>query len=291
MGSTRVLHRRYLRGELDEEEWRQHLTQPFHSAGPINLRPFLDQEWYESGGYEVAMLGISFHVITIPSMPTVPGGWLSKHGSKLEDGTPPFSVLFSRDRFVRRVQAVKKQFKHTLTHPLLFEIATAPSLERALGSKAAFVEWERLQTGVGPEETKKQVPCSPVQNYVFHNGGSSLGNVSWIFCDYALPFLMTSQVDPLRPTEYPLGIDNPLSSRKYCARSEDAPTRIPATPTIKIIKSWKKLSVRAGELYLGAETKDQELSIFVSWDGSVFEDELVKEWLEEIRKATEYYLC
>lgn len=62
-------------------------------------------------------------------------------------------------------------------------------------------------------------------------------------------------------------------------------------PAIKIVESWKKLSVRAAELYLGAETKDQELSMFVFWDGNVFEDELVKEWLEEIRKATEYYLC
>jgi hypothetical protein len=63
------------------------------------------------------------------------------------------------------------------------------------------------------------------------------------------------------------------------------------TPTIRIVKSWKKLSVHPAEFYLGAETKDQELSIYVSWDGKVFEDELVEEWLEEIRKATVYYLC
>jgi hypothetical protein len=67
-------------------------------------------------------------------------------------------------------------------------------------------------------------------------------------------------------------------------------TGIPVTTTVTIVKSWKKLSVRAAELYLGAETKDQELSIFVSWDGNVFEDELVREWLGEVGKATEYYL-
>lgn len=72
---------------------------------------------------------------------------------------------------------------------------------------------------------------------------------------------------------------------------EDAPPETPTTPTIEIIKSWNKLSVRAAELYLGAETKGQELSISVSWDGNVFEDGLVEEWLKEIRKATEYYLC
>jgi len=93
----------------------------------------------------------------------------------------------------------------------------------------------------------------------------------------------------LRPTEYPLDPDNPLSSRKYHTGLKNA--QIPTTPTIEIVNSWKKLSVRPGELYLGAETKDQELSISVSWDGNVFKDELVEEWLEEIKKAIVYYLC
>ena len=95
----------------------------------------------------------------------------------------------------------------------------------------------------------------------------------------------------MRPTEYPLGPNNPLSSRKYYAGLEDAPQEIPKTPIVKIVKSWNRLSVRAAELYLGAETKNQELSIFVSWDGNVFKDELVEEWLGEIRNAAEYYLC
>ena len=97
-------------------------------------------------------------------------------------------------------------------------------------------------------------------------------------------------MDPLRPTEYPIGLDNPLSSQKYYTGFEDALPQIPTTPTIEIVNSWKKLSVRPGELYLGAETKDQELSISVSWDGNVFKYELVEEWLEEIRKAILHYL-
>ena len=40
------------------------------------------------------MLGINFYIITLPSMPTVPSGWLSQHGSELEDGTPPFLYCF-----------------------------------------------------------------------------------------------------------------------------------------------------------------------------------------------------
>lgn len=106
-----------------------------------------------------------------------------------------------------------------------------------------------------------------------------------------LPILTVPQIDPLRPTKYPLEPDNPLSSQRYNTDPQAVVSTIPVTPKIKIVKSWRKLSVHAAELYLGAETKDQELSIFVSWDGNVFEDKLVEEWLEEIRSATEYYLC
>jgi hypothetical protein len=56
-------------------------------------------------------------------------------------------------------------------------------------------------------------------------------------------------------------------------------------PTMKIVKPWNNLSVHA------AEKKDQELSIFVFPDGNGFEDELEEIWLEEVRKATGYYLC
>ena len=202
MGSTRVLYRRYLWGEISEEEWRWRRTQPFHSAGPINLRPFLDREWYESGGAEVVMLGINFYLMTIPSMPAVPDGWLSQHRSELEDGTPPFSALLLQDRFVRRAQAVKKQFEHALSHPLLFEIATAPCFERALGAKAAVEGWKKLQAGQRMEEVDKPILGFPTDGYVFHNGGSSLGNVSQIFRD-VFAFLTTSTDRSLETNEIP----------------------------------------------------------------------------------------
>ncbi|KAF9651432.1 hypothetical protein BDM02DRAFT_3110474 [Thelephora ganbajun] len=274
MGSTRVLHRRYLRGEVNEEQWWWYRTQPFHAVGPINSRPFLDQEWHDSGGAEVVMLGIDFYSTTIPSLPTVPSRWLSEHRSELEDGAPPFSALLPQDRLVRRAQAVKKQLKDVLAHPLLFEIGTSYHIERALACKAAVEKWRKLRAGEKLEEIEEPMLDFLADDYLHHNGGASLGNI-----------------DPLRPTKYPLGLGNLLSSRKYYTGSEDALPETPTTLTIEVVKSWKKLSVRAAELYLGAETKDQELSIFVSWDGNVFKDELVEEWLEEIKKATEYYLC
>ena len=102
MGSARVLHRRYLRGKISEEEWKWYRTQPFNAAGPLNFRPFLDREWCEAGGAGVVMLGINLHFVTISSTPTVSNGWLSQHRSELENGTPPFSALLAQDRFVRR---------------------------------------------------------------------------------------------------------------------------------------------------------------------------------------------
>jgi len=178
MGSARVLHRRYLRGEIGEQEWMWYRTQPFHSAGPINFRPFLDREWYESGGAEVVMLGINFYFIPIPSIPTLPDEWLTQHQSELEDGTPPFSALLSRDRFVRRAQGVKKEFKYMLTHPLLFEIATAPSLEYAVACRATAEKWEKLQAGERLEEIDKPVLDFLADDHLPHFIGASLGNVS-----------------------------------------------------------------------------------------------------------------
>jgi hypothetical protein len=173
-----VLHRRYLRGEINEEEWRWYRTQPFHTVGPINFRPFLDKEWYESGGDEVVMLGINFYLVTIPSIPTASGDWMSRHPSELEDGAPPFSALLTRDRFARRAQALRKQLKNMLEHPLLFEIGTAHPVDRVLAWKAAVEKWKKLQEGEELEGTEEQILDFLSDNCIWHNGGASLGNVS-----------------------------------------------------------------------------------------------------------------
>jgi len=190
MGSARVLHRRYLRGEISEEEWEWYRTQPFHAAGPINFRPFLDREWYDSGGAEVVMFGINFYFVTIPSIPTVSGRWLSQHHSELEDGAPPFSALLPQDHFVRRVQAMKKQLKDILAHPLLFEIGTAHAVERVRSSKAAVGKWRKLQAGEKLEDAEKPILDFLTENYIYHIDVSSLGNVSCTFYDRVLPLLI-----------------------------------------------------------------------------------------------------
>ena len=162
-------------------------TQPFHAIGPINFRPFLDREWYEGGGAEAVMLGVNFYSATIPSMPTVPEEWLLRHRSELEDGTPPFSALLPPDHFVRRAQAVKKQIKAILAHPLFFEIGTAYSNIRILEWKGTIEKWEKLQAGGELEEPERPILDFLSDNYLPHNGGASLGNVSPTLYRSAVP--------------------------------------------------------------------------------------------------------
>jgi hypothetical protein len=47
---------------------------------------------------------------------------------------------------------------------------------------------------------------------------------------------------------------------------------------------------RPAELYLGAATSQQQLNITISWDENVFDEGLVRDWLEEIRGAINFYL-
>ena len=65
-----------------------------------------------------------------------------------------------------------------LTHPLFFEIATAPSLERAISRKAAVEKWRKLQAGEKLEETDRPIQDYLAGGYIFHQGGARLGNVS-----------------------------------------------------------------------------------------------------------------
>ena len=124
------------------------------------------------------MLGINFYSATIPPMPIVSEEWLSQHRAELEDGTPPFPALFPQDRFVRRARSLKKQIRSILTHPLFFEIGTAYLAGRVLGPKATVEKWKRLQAGEKLEETEEPILDFLSDDYLPHNGGSSLGNVS-----------------------------------------------------------------------------------------------------------------
>lgn len=178
LGGSRLLHRRYTRGEIEKDEWEWRRIQPCNTRGPVNYRPHLDKDWYANGGSEVVALGISYFFNTHPFMPTVSDEWVAHNRHTLENGAPPFSALLSQGRFVLRSNAIKRQFKKLLTHPLRFEIASARlPLGQPLRKQAGRL-WMRIRGGEGLDEPEKDVPSVFTNDLIFHHGGSSMGNVS-----------------------------------------------------------------------------------------------------------------
>ncbi|KAF9644115.1 hypothetical protein BDM02DRAFT_3122422 [Thelephora ganbajun] len=252
LGSSRLLHRRYIRGGIEKNEWEWRRIQPCNTRGPLDYRRHLNKDWYADGGSEVVALGISYLFITHPFMPSVSDEWIAHNRHALEDGSPPFPALLSQGRFVLRSNTIKHQFKKLLTHPLLFEIASARLPTGQPLRKQAGRFWRKIHQGGELDEPEEHVPSVLTDNIIYHNGGSSMGNY------------------------YP-----------QTKADED----FAAEPTIRVIDSWEKLCARPTELYLGSITQDKKLSIFVSWDGNTYEDSVVEEWLEEVKLATHHYLC
>ena len=292
MGSCRLLHRMYIRGEIEKDEWEWRRIQPCNTRGPVNYRPYLDEDWYTNGGSEVVALGINYFFNTHSFMPTVSDEWIAHNRHALEDDTPPFSALLSQGRFVLRSNAIKRQFKKLLTHPLLFEIACARLPMGQPFRKQAGKFWRRICETGELDEPEKNVPSVLTDDLIYHNGGSTMGNVSPNPPHPAAPADDGSpQIDPLRPAEYPLHLSSPLSSQKYYPHPRTDEDYSAHEPIIWVIDSWERLCPRPTELYLGSFTQDKKLSIFVSWDGNTYEDPVVGEWLEEVKLATHHYLC
>ena len=291
LGGSRLLHRKYIRGGIDKDEWEWRRIQPCNTLGPLNCRPYLDKDWYANGGSEVVALGISHFFNTHPFMPSVSDEWIAHNRHVPEDDAPPFSALLSQGRFVLRSNIIKGQFKKLLAPPLLFEIASAMLFKRIPLRKQAARLWVTIHEGGGLDEPEKHIPSVLTDDVIYHHGGSSMRNVSTIEPRIWHPANDSSyQIDPLRPTEYPLDSSNPLSSQKYYPQPKPDQDRS-VEPTIWVVDSWRKLRPRPTELYLGSITQNRKLSIFVSWDGNTYEDSMVEEWLREIELATHHYLC
>ena len=180
LGGSRLLHRRYIRGDIEKDEWEWRRIQPCNTRGPVNYRPYLDKDWYANGGSEVVALGINYFFHTHPFMPTVSDEWISNNRHTLENDTPSFSALLSQGRFVLRANAIRRQFKKLLSHPLLFEIACARLPMGQPLRKQAGRLCMRIRDGGGLDEPEKPVPSVLTDDIIYHNGGSTMGNVSII---------------------------------------------------------------------------------------------------------------
>ncbi|KIK08290.1 hypothetical protein K443DRAFT_672778 [Laccaria amethystina LaAM-08-1] len=248
---TRVLCRRYIRGDISQMEWQFRRREPMVTGGPLSLRPFLDQEWFKQGGASNVSLAISFFDYTLPFMPLGSASSILP-GSAL----PSFHQLLSPQRFLLRCISIKRQAAHLIKHPLFLEIAGARMPERAESLRNFGSHWRRDKAAPkdlddGVISAVEQASKSPVWTH----GGSSFGNA-----------------DLLLPREYP-------------TTSEPS-----AAALIRIRTSTNHLRCRPTELYLGATTIRQQLHLHVFSDSNVYDEETVKEWLEEVKNATTLYL-
>ena len=171
---TRVLLRRYLRGEIDEEEWQFRKREPMSSAGPLNLRPFLDREWLEQGGLTNVSAVISFYFFYLPFMPLG-----SASNIRPGEEMPDFDSLLSKKRFLLRSKSMQAQAANYTKHPLFLELAEVRFPGRIQRAKSIGLQWRKEKR---PPANLTQDLLSPVQEassaLVDCNGGSSMGNVS-----------------------------------------------------------------------------------------------------------------
>lgn len=103
------------------------------------------------------------------------------------------------------------------------------------------------------------------------------------------------------PIEYPLPATHPLSPCSSVSHPAKAGYIIPSqsllptsenatTPTIAVENARTRLHTRPAELYLGAASSRGQLHMLVFYDANVFEEGVVREWLDEVREAVLWYL-
>lgn len=172
---ARVLCRKYVRGEINQDEWEFRKREPMITGGPLNLRPFLDEEWYKRGGSTNVSLAIGFFFYTLPYMPL-------GAASNITPGAPvpSYSDLLSKKRFAYRCGLIKQQADRVLRHPLQYEIGTNMLSTRVLFVKSTAEDWKKrvlLQKPSDRQLLSAQELAST--GMVFGHGGSSFGNVSF----------------------------------------------------------------------------------------------------------------
>uniref|UniRef100_D8PT78 Condensation domain-containing protein n=1 Tax=Schizophyllum commune (strain H4-8 / FGSC 9210) TaxID=578458 RepID=D8PT78_SCHCM len=253
---TRVLHRLHLAGKISDDEWAFRQREPFMPGGPLNQRPFLDPEWYARGGSATVNVAISFYFNRLPVMPG--GKNAGAHGR-----LPTYVELLSKRRFFLRARMMKAQANAFVRHPRHIDINYARLPIRVAGASVQVERWRAIQrSGASDLSTE---PISAIEqakgaNFVMTFGGSSMGNVS-----LCLPFCYKCVI----PLKYPANSPEPI---------------------IEILETHTRLRTRPTELYLGGATFKGQLGLVVHYDGNVYEDALVQEWLDEVRNAVHWYL-
>ena len=183
---TRVLYRRYLRGEISKEEWAYRKRQPHINGGPLNLRRYLDKTWHDKGGGGEFVLCISFFTCRLPFMTLGAGAAMQGNTRIVSDRAPPFVDLLTFDRFLYRARLVKEQAKAFFEHPLLLEIVYALHVSLLQGRRLRTLRWmHRADTANchdAPANSDEDEVLAAVDiPTILTHAGSSLGNVRHSF--------------------------------------------------------------------------------------------------------------
>ncbi|KAK0228722.1 hypothetical protein IW262DRAFT_1446276 [Armillaria fumosa] len=173
---ARLFCRRYAQGLMTEEEWEFRKREPTYTAGPINIRSYLDRKWYTRGGAENPMLSIGFYLYPMSFVPLKPEG-----------GHSTFDVLLSRQRFWYRCRNMKKRANDVLNHPLFLDIGL---MLKELEFKAQTSHSKQEDLSVSAIDQAKL-------GIVTSFGGSSFGSI-----DKLLPREFSDSIDGETPKIY-----------------------------------------------------------------------------------------
>ena len=168
----RVLCSRYLKGQMSAAEWEFRKMEPMVNAGPLNLRPHVDSDWYQSGGAGNASLSIGFYFYLLPATP------LGSAAGKLPgDSMPTHFDMLPKSHFFHRCRTMKKRVMEHIRHPLFFYMNTAYLPTWLIHLKGVATHWRNNKDGE-PEEAAFLTPQEEASaSFVFNHGGTTLGNV------------------------------------------------------------------------------------------------------------------
>ena len=175
---TRVLYKRFIRGDISVSEWEYRKKQPMNIGGPLNIRPYLEEDWLARGGGGEVFLAISFYFYHLPFMTLGTTRNQDPATLRLVNGAPPFADLLTFNRFLHRANLVKTQAKQFFQHPFFTEIAMGHHADRNGSTMMAATEWMR-----SVQEGSEADPGTAVDSFlgstmVLAHGGASMGDVS-----------------------------------------------------------------------------------------------------------------
>jgi hypothetical protein len=172
---TRVLYRRFIRGDISASEWGYRQKQPMYNVVPFNLRPHLEEDWLAKGGGGEVFVVTSAFFHQLPFMTLGTTRDQDPATLRLVNGAPPFADLLTFDRFLHRANLIKSQAQELLKHPFFEQIALSCHIGRTERSRMVALEWLQGRAEADPGAVMNLFHDS---SWIMAHGGSSVGDVS-----------------------------------------------------------------------------------------------------------------